>query len=164
MRPGIDPYFRPLTFQNIYPFAGVVVAMLGICGLGLADDIWTLRGRQKLLGQVLLAGMLAMCGFVVNSVRLFGVDLHLGILAVPLTIVWLLATTNALNLIDGSDGLCSTVGAIISGSLGIMAYLGGNEAESAVAFAMCGALVVFWFSTFLQPVSSWEIRGVCWWA
>jgi len=64
-------------------------------------------------------------------------------LAVPCTIVWLLGTTNALNLIDGSDGLCSTVGAIITGSLGVMAVIGGQDAEAAVAFAMCGALIGF---------------------
>ena len=137
------PYFNHLSFQSIAPFAGIGVAMIGVCLLGLADDIWTLRGRQKLLGQVVLALMLVSVGFVMNTVSIFGLQVHLGILAVPLTIVWLLATTNALNLIDGSDGLCSTVGAIITGSLGVMAALGGNDAEAAISFAMCGALIGF---------------------
>ncbi|MCC6510766.1 MAG: undecaprenyl/decaprenyl-phosphate alpha-N-acetylglucosaminyl 1-phosphate transferase [Pirellulaceae bacterium] len=137
------PYYRPLTFDNILPFAGMGVGMLGICILGLADDIWTLRGRQKLVVQVILAAVLVSTGFVVHSIRLFGFDLQLGLLAAPVTIVWLLATTNALNLIDGSDGLCSTVGAIITGSLGVMAAMGHHYAEAAVAFAMCGALIGF---------------------
>ncbi len=136
-------YARPLGMAHIFPFAGITLAMLGICGLGLADDIWTLRGRQKLLGQILLALGLTSTGFVVNSIRIFGFDIQLGLAAIPLTVVWLLATTNALNLIDGSDGLCSTVGAIVTGALGIMAHLGGNEAEACVAFAMSGALVGF---------------------
>lgn len=136
-------YARPLNMQNIYPFAGITVGMLGICGLGLADDIWTLRGRQKLLGQILLALGLTATGFVVHSVGIFGFKLELGLAAIPLTIVWLLATTNAMNLIDGSDGLCSTVGAITTGSLGIMAHLSGNEAEACIAFALCGALSGF---------------------
>ncbi len=136
-------YARPLGLSNIYPFAGITVGMLGICGLGLADDIWTLRGRQKLLGQILLALGLTSVGFVVHSVRVFGFDLELGLFAIPLTVVWLLATTNALNLIDGSDGLCSTVGAITTGALGIMAHLSGNEAEACIAFALCGALLGF---------------------
>ena len=140
---ALIPYARPLGFQHILPFAGITLAMLGICGLGLADDIWTLRGRQKLLGQIVLALGLVSAGFVVNSVRIFGFELQLGLAAIPLTVVWLLATTNALNLIDGSDGLCSTVGAITTGALGIMACLGGHEAEACVAFAMCGALLGF---------------------
>lgn len=137
------PYYRPLTLQAMLPFFGIALAMFGVCLLGLADDIWTLRGRQKLLGQVVLAMLLVFAGFQVNAVTIFGLHVQLGILAIPMTVVWLLATTNALNLIDGSDGLCSTVGAIITGSLGIMAALGGNDAEAAVAFAMCGALIGF---------------------
>lgn len=86
---------------------------------------------------------LTSAGFVVNSIRIFGLDIQLGLAAIPLTVIWLLATTNAMNLIDGSDGLCSTVGAIITGALGIMAHLSGNEAEACVAFAMSGALVGF---------------------
>ena len=84
-----------------------------------------------------------------------------------MTIMFLLATTNALNLIDGSDGLCSTVGAIISGSLGIMAFMGGNESEAVVAFALCGALVgflVFNFppaSIFLGDSGSLLIGMIC---
>lgn len=142
------PYARPLEMQHILPFAGMTLAMLGICGLGLADDIWTLRGRQKLMGQIMLALGLASAGFVVNKIGLFGFEVQLGLAAVPLTVIWLLATTNALNLIDGSDGLCSTVGAITTGSLGIMAHLSGNEAEACVAFAMSGALIGFLFFNF----------------
>lgn len=137
------PFQRELSWESLLPFAGISAAMVGICLLGLADDIWMLRGRQKLLGQLLLALLLVCVGFVGRSVGIFGIEVQLGILAVPMTVVWLLATTNALNLIDGSDGLCSTVGAIITGSLGIMAALGGHEAESAVSFAMCGALIGF---------------------
>ncbi len=57
--------------------------------------------------------------------------------------IWLLGTTNALNLIDGADGLCSTIGSVICGSLGVLAYVNGHFAEAAIAFAMCGALLGF---------------------
>jgi UDP-GlcNAc:undecaprenyl-phosphate GlcNAc-1-phosphate transferase len=137
------PYARPLTTQDIYPFAVLALAMLGICGLGLADDVFTLRGRQKLFGQILLGGILSASGFLIHSVHVFGVEIQLGLAAIPVTIMWFLATTNALNLIDGSDGLCSTVGAIIMGSLGVMAAMAGHEAEAIVAFALCGALIGF---------------------
>ena len=140
---GFIPYARTLSLDLLYPFIGLLVAMIGICGLGLADDIYTLRGRQKLFVQILLAGLLTSCGFLVHTVRIFGWEIQLGLAAIPVTIVWLLATTNALNLIDGSDGLCSTVGAIITGSLGVMAALGGHPAEAILAFALCGALLGF---------------------
>lgn len=137
------PYYQLLTWNLLIPFLGIAAVMVGMCVLGLTDDVIQLRGRQKLVGQTLLASLLVVAGFHMNSVRLFGIDIQLGVLGVPATILWLLATTNAMNLIDGSDGLCSSVGAIITGSLGLMAVLSGNDAEAAVAFSMCGALIGF---------------------
>lgn len=128
---------------NITPFVGLLVVMIGVNLLGLADDIWTLRGRQKLFGQIVLAFVLAMTGFKIMHLQLFGYGVELGYLAIPVTIMWLLATTNAMNLIDGSDGLCSSLGAVISGALGVIASRNGHFAEAAIAFALCGALIGF---------------------
>lgn len=127
----------------ITPYVALLTVMIGIWLLGLADDIWVLRGRQKLLGQILLAGILVFAGFQIEHVALFGYDLDLGVLSIPISMVWLLATTNALNLIDGADGLCATLGAIISGALGVLASVNGHFAEAAIAFSLCGALLGF---------------------
>lgn len=132
-----------LDSTHLVPFIALLSVMVGIWLLGLADDIWTLRGRQKLLGQILLATILAFSGFQIGSMQLFGIQIELGALAIPASIIWLLATTNALNLIDGSDGLCSTLGAVICGSLGVLASVNGHFAEAAIAFAFCGALLGF---------------------
>ena len=134
---------RNLLNLDITPFIGLLVVMIGVNLLGLADDIWTLRGRQKLLGQIALAMVLVFTGFKIAHVQLFGFAIELGYLAIPVTLVWLLATTNALNLIDGSDGLCSSLGAVISGALGVIASMNGHFAEAAIAFALCGALIGF---------------------
>ncbi len=135
--------FALVSTQNMMPYIGLLAVMIGIWLLGLADDIWMLRGRQKLVGQILLASVLVMTGFRMDSLHLFGFQLQLGLLALPVSIVWLLATTNALNLIDGADGLCSTLGAIICGALGILASVNGHFAEAAIAFAFSGALLGF---------------------
>ncbi len=134
---------QSLLRLDLTPFIGLLVVMIGVNLLGLADDIWTLRGRQKLLGQIVLAFVLAMTGFKILHLQVFGFAVELGYLAIPATIIWLLATTNALNLIDGSDGLCSSLGAVISGALGVIAAMNGHFAESAIAFALCGALIGF---------------------
>lgn len=126
-----------------FPYLALLTAMVAIWLLGLADDIWTLRGRQKLAGQIAIAIGLAFCGFQVGSLQILGFDVELGLLAIPVSVVWLLATTNALNLIDGADGLCSTIGAVICGSLGVLASSNGHFAEAAIAFSMCGALLGF---------------------
>lgn len=128
---------------DFVPYLGVMIVMIGVCLLGLADDIWSLRGRQKLAGQALLAGILVLTGTQVQSVSVFGIPIQLGLFAAPLTIIWLLATTNALNLVDGSDGFCSTIGAIVAGSMAIMASYHHQHAEAAIGFALCGALLGF---------------------
>lgn len=156
-----------LTMNHIRPYLALLGVMVGVWLLGLADDIWTLRGRQKLLGQFVLALVLVLTGYQIGAISLFGFPFQLGILAVPFTLLWILATTNALNLIDGSDGLCSTLGAIICASLGILAASNNHFAEAAIAFAMCGALLgflVFNFppaSIFLGDSGSLLIGMVC---
>lgn len=132
-----------LGVENFIPYIALLTAMVGIWLLGLADDIWTLRGRQKLIGQIALAGLLVGTGFNMQTVQLLGYKVDLGLLSIPLSIMWLLATTNALNLIDGADGLCSTLGAIICASLGLLASVNGHFAEAAIAFAFSGALLGF---------------------
>lgn len=137
-------YDLPSLDVNQYlPFIALLTVMIGVWLLGLADDIWTLRGRQKLLGQVALAGVLVMAGYRIEAVSLFGFPVQLSLLAIPVSMIWLLATTNALNLIDGADGLCSSLGAIICGALGLVASVNNHFAEAAIAFSMCGALLGF---------------------
>ena len=71
-------------------------------------------------------------GLVIRNVHIFGWDIELGLLAVPLTLFWLLGAINALNLIDGIDGL-ATSEAIVAGDLVsvIPSTLAGLRAEEA---------------------------------
>jgi len=117
--------------------------------VGLADDVFALRGRQKLLLQVLVVTFVVGGGTVVESVSFMGQPIQLGIFAFPLTVVWLLAAINALNLIDGADGMASTAGAIISGGLAILCVETGTGLGAVVAAALCGSL--FGFLVFNRP-------------
>lgn len=122
---------------------GLFVCAILVVVLGVVDDYWTLRGRQKLLGQILICSLLVLCGYQMKTVSLFGWDFHLGALAIPFSIGWLLLTTNALNLIDGADGLCSSVGWIAAAGIAAMASLGSHQLESVLAAALSGALLGF---------------------
>ncbi|MBA3311888.1 MAG: undecaprenyl/decaprenyl-phosphate alpha-N-acetylglucosaminyl 1-phosphate transferase [Planctomycetota bacterium] len=114
-----------------------------LCLVGLADDAWNLRGRHKLFGQIAAVSVLLASGLVVHSVQLFGFHIHLGVLAIPFTLFWLLGAVNAMNLIDGMDGLAATVGGMIGLSLSVMASMNGHPEESAVAAALVGGIVGF---------------------
>lgn len=134
---------KTLSTDLVIPYLCLFVAMLVIWAVGFADDLWSLRGRQKLLGQIAASAVLIWGGFAIKTVSVFGFHLELGWLALPFSMIWLLACTNALNLIDGADGLCSTIGAIIFASLGVLAAINGHFSEAAIAFAFCGALLGF---------------------
>ena len=119
------------------------VAACVICLLGLVDDTMQLRGRQKLVGQILAAGILVAGGLDIERIKFFGWTLELGFLATPFSILWLVAAINALNLIDGADGLATSVGLVLSVALAGMALLADHPTDAVLAMALVGALAGF---------------------
>ncbi len=137
---------RPLRnaiIVNPAPVVGLAVSALAIVILGLLDDKFTIRGRQKLAGQVVATAFLVLCGYRMDVLQFFGYQIPLGLMAVPISIGWILFTVNALNLIDGADGLCSTVGWVASAGIAAMALISGHQVESIVAAGLAGALLGF---------------------
>lgn len=123
--------------------SGLIVAAGVIAAVGVADDRFGLRGRYKLLGQLVAVAVLVQAGFVVRGIDLFGWSVPLGVFAVPFTVVWLLGAINSLNLIDGMDGMVGCVGLVIAGTIAAMAVYTGRTTSAAVAVALAGALVGF---------------------
>ncbi|MCC9641431.1 undecaprenyl/decaprenyl-phosphate alpha-N-acetylglucosaminyl 1-phosphate transferase [Rhodopirellula sp. JC740] len=124
-----------------YVLLGASTAILVV---GLIDDKWALRGRQKLLAQVVISMIVVGSGTVMNSVSLFGWDIPLGIFAIPVSVLWLLLSINALNLLDGADGMATTVGAFVCGGLALLSASSAHSPSTAIAAtALCGALIGF---------------------
>lgn len=112
--------------------------------IGLVDDRFELRGRQKLIGQIVAVFTLVTLGdLAIQRISLFGVDIELGLMAVPFTMFWLLGAINALNLIDGVDGLATTVGVVFSAALAVMASMMHRNVDAIYALAMAGSLAGF---------------------
>jgi UDP-GlcNAc:undecaprenyl-phosphate/decaprenyl-phosphate GlcNAc-1-phosphate transferase len=88
---------------KLLPGAGVIVLT------GILDDFFNLSPRFKLVGQVAAAGVAFWSGLRLETIG--GVTLPL-LLSLALTVFWLLLSTNALNLIDGLDGLCAGMGCV----------------------------------------------------
>ncbi len=123
-----------------YVLFGAAAAMLLV---GLADDAWVLRGRQKLLLQCLIIAALVGSGTLIKELSLVGMEFRLGMLAFPLTVIWLLLSVNALNLIDGADGMATTAGCVICTGLGFISLRGDASLTAIMAFALAGALLGF---------------------
>ena len=115
------------------------------CLFGAIDDCCNLRWRAKLVMQFLAALPITLAGFSVDFIIVFGYRIELGWWGVPLTICWLMGCINALNLIDGLDGLASVVGLSTTSMMGIIALntIPANEHVAAAAMALTAALAGF---------------------
>lgn len=124
---------------------GLLVGAGIIAGIGILDDTRGLSARVKLLGQVLAATAVIPFGLQVHFVTdpLHGGMLFLGWWGIPLTIFWLVAVTNALNLIDGLDGLASGTAIIAAVTMAVVAWTDGQTASMAVAAILAASTLGF---------------------
>lgn len=123
------------------PFAvRLLPAIIVIFGVGLVDDIYGVRPWYKLVAQV-VAAMLAW----ISGIHLGAVGGHPLPVAVSfvLTIIWIVACTNAVNLIDGVDGLATGVGLFATITTLIAALLHHNIDLAFAAMPLAGALLGF---------------------
>jgi len=115
------PEFRPL-FHASSEALGVVFAATAIFVVGLIDDLRDMSAPAKMAGQVLAASILYFCDATMYQfhIPLTGQFVVLSPSIIPLvTAVWVIALTNAVNLIDGLDGLASGIVAIGSAALAL---------------------------------------------
>ncbi|QDV76286.1 glycosyltransferase family 4 protein [Botrimarina mediterranea] len=123
--------------------AGLAFATVATLALGLYDDARDMRGLYKLIAQVAIASVLVYLGLGIPVIALFGQDVELGWLSIPLSIFWLVGSTNAINLLDGIDGLASGIGMVLCLTLATINAYYGQFPEAVVTLAMAGALFGF---------------------
>ena len=123
----------------------VLMGLFIILIVGFIDDLINIKVSWKLSGE-LIAGFFLI---VINDIRLTSLHGFLGIYELPviwsysLSIFVFIVVINAMNLIDGIDGLASGLGILYSLFFGIYFYLAGHQNLSLTSFAMVGSLVVF---------------------
>ena len=121
------PGFRSLFDITSEP-VGAIIAGTAVVALGTYDDVRTISAPAKVAGQILAAGVLMLAGvqFVYFWFPGFGVLSLSADLAMPLTVVWVLILVNAVNLIDGLDGLAAGVVAIAAAAFFVYAEQAGQ--------------------------------------
>ncbi len=105
-------------------FGGLIIVVLGIL-----DDIFRLRALIKFVVQIGVAFVAVSQGLTISFINLFGNYITLGIFEIPVTIIWIVGLTNAINLIDGLDGLSCGISAICSFSLLLCTIMLGENPE-----------------------------------
>lgn len=121
-------YYPPrilLLMLQILPGAAIIAVV------AFFDDRFNLPPLPRLAVQCVAAGIAVAMGvriqFISGSVRLFGTQtFNLGWLSIPVTIIWIAGMTNAMNWIDGLDGLAAGISSIASGTVLILATLQGR--------------------------------------
>jgi len=125
-----------------------LATLLGSAGfvflVGLVDDLRGLPARFKFLAELAAAGALCLAGVRIDDI---GITEHAAIsldwLGCPLTLLWVVGITNAINLSDGLDGLAAGISAIASAVIAILAIYSGNVIMAVFALALAGSLSGF---------------------
>lgn len=128
----------------------VLLGSLAMFGLGVLDDLTPIGARKKLLGQILISGVVASGGstleFMTNPVT--GASHHVGFMGGWLVaVLWLVALTNLINIIDGIDGLAAGISLMLMVLLA-HATTGGSSFLLMLVVGMIGALVGFLYFNF----------------
>ncbi len=123
---------------------GILVGGTIITLVGIADDIFQLTAKAKLLGQIVAA--LVLVGFGVRIEWLnnpFGGYFYLDYLSIPFTVFWVVSFTNVVNLMDGLDGLAAGVSAIASVTIILVALQQGLYPVAVITAALAGGTLGF---------------------
>ncbi|GEP83758.1 putative phospho-N-acetylmuramyl-pentapeptide-transferase [Staphylococcus piscifermentans] len=135
---------HPIEREIIPLIIGTIIMYL----VGLIDDVYNLKPILKLLGQCLAALVVVYYGVTIDFIQLpFGI-IHFGVLSVPITVFWIIAITNAINLIDGLDGLAAGVSTIAFMTIGFIAILQADIFIIMICSVMIGSLIGFLFYNF----------------
>jgi len=133
--------------------AGLFAGGLAIAALGVYDDLKGADARKKFAVQFAVGALMYALGFRIDSVtNPFGDPVALGLLGLPVTMLWFAGMVNAMNLIDGLDGLAGGVAFIGLGSTFALAALGGDPLMMLFSAALAGAVLGFLFYNF-NPAS-----------
>lgn len=147
-----------MRYVTNYPIASIEAKhillefLFLLCGLtllylvGIADDLVGVRYRKKLLIQILSALFLPLSGVYINDFYgIFGIHVVPAYMGVPLTLFLVVFITNAINLIDGIDGLASSLCSVALLALGFLFYKQNLWAYSMLAVAVLGVLIPFFY-------------------
>ena len=127
---------------------GILLGAVIIAVMGAVDDIVSLNAWIKFALQIVAAGVAIRCGVVFDAISnpnflSFETTLPIGALSVPLTLLWIVACTNAVNLIDGLDGLAVGVSAISSVTMLVVSLIVSEPTVSLMLAALSGACLGF---------------------
>ncbi|SMB88486.1 UDP-GlcNAc:undecaprenyl-phosphate GlcNAc-1-phosphate transferase [Desulfonispora thiosulfatigenes DSM 11270] len=134
-----------LTQELTSQIIGLILGSSIIVAIGVLDDVKDISPKIKLLGQILAALVLALFGVDVDFIThpIFGNTFSLGYFSLPVTIFWVVGITNAVNLIDGLDGLAGGVSTIAALILAAIGFMHGELVMASLALILAASTIGF---------------------
>lgn len=146
---GIVPVFFFLEIdKHVLSF---IIAASILVVLGCIDDCRNLGWKVKLLATLVAISIIVFVGNItISDLGLYGMNrrVTLGILGIPFTYLCIVGVTNAINLIDGLNGLAGGVAMIAFFFLGLGGFMAGEQTLAFICFGFTGALLGFLFYNF----------------
>jgi UDP-GlcNAc:undecaprenyl-phosphate/decaprenyl-phosphate GlcNAc-1-phosphate transferase len=133
-----------VSLDNLMQFLAIALVALSFFGIGLADDRWSLSPKLRLGFQMSITVLAWAMGLQIHHLPIPGLHhVELGWLSLPVTFLWLAGITNAINWLDGLDGLASGVGIIAAFAFALLGWQQDNYVVMLFAIALGGAGVGF---------------------
>ncbi|MFA8437286.1 glycosyltransferase family 4 protein [Pueribacillus sp. YX66] len=145
---GVVAGFLYLTPESPY-MTRIVLGALIIIIVGIIDDKMTLSAKTKFIGQIIAALVVISSGLHIEyvTIPLYG-KFEFGIFSYVITVLWIVGITNAINLIDGLDGLAAGVSSIGLATILIMSVLDNQMLVVALSVILLGPTIGFLFFNF----------------
>lgn len=132
------------TDIDLRTIGGILLGASLLLLVGVVDDVRTLRPTTKLVWQIIATGLIIFFGVEINFItNPFNGLLAIGALSIPLTLLWVVGVTNAINMIDGLDGLAAGVTAISCMALFFVALRTHQIGAAFLMLALGGAVLGF---------------------
>lgn len=140
------------TIKYDFKMLGLFFSASFIVIMGILDDIKPLKPLTKLLVQIAAACILLLFDIRIKTLSIPFISqnnyIDIGYFGIPLTIVWVVGVTNAMNLIDGLDGLACGTGFIASLTLFIVAIIANRYVSAVITITLAGACLGFLYYNF----------------
>jgi len=146
--------FPLFFFEYVSEYYWSFVAICMVFAVGVLDDFRETSVNVKFSVLILAAGLLCFDNILINHIGVFfGIDITLGWFALPFTIFAVVGFTNALNLIDGLDGLSASISIVILGGLLVIGFMHHDT----MMMMLSGAFII---SLFAFLIFNWHPASI----
>jgi UDP-GlcNAc:undecaprenyl-phosphate GlcNAc-1-phosphate transferase len=150
---GLETEVARQFFSEPLRIVGLVAGTVLVCGVGIFDDVRGVRAWTKLSVHFAAAAVAYLCGFRIEAVNIPLVGhLDMGIFALPITALWIAGIINAINLIDGLDGLAGGVAFFACVTNFVVGAINGDPLVMLLSASLGGAVLGFLLFNF-NPAS-----------